>query len=107
MTPRTKCAVVRARIGLMRVAVLAALLLRPTMVHAAVYYQTSNQQFVIGNDRVELTFSTVNASLRNLIDKTTGVDLISRKVGNYNGFVFTYTAPSDTAVQNSGGYLPK
>jgi hypothetical protein len=77
------------------------------MVHAAVYYQTSNQQFVIGNDRVELTFSTVNASLRNLIDKTTGVDLISRKVGNYNGFVFTYTAPSDTAVQNSGGYLAR
>jgi len=57
------------------------------------------------NPNIQLVFNRANGSVVNLVDKATGIDLISQKVGNYDGFVFSFTTPTNSAPQNAGGYV--
>jgi hypothetical protein len=77
----------------------------PVQAATGAYFQTTGQQFVVGNPLIELTFNAGNGSLLNLVDKVTGRDLISRKVANYNGFFFRFTTPTNSTPQQGGGYV--
>ncbi|HLK47565.1 MAG TPA: DUF6259 domain-containing protein [Bryobacteraceae bacterium] len=96
-----------ARKTLILLALILPLTASPLAADGGAYFRTSAQTIAVGNSQIELLFNSANGSLLNLVDKTTGLDLISKKVSNYNGLTFTYTTPSNTTTNYAGGYLAR
>ncbi len=98
-------AVHRARGAALLVVLVCVLTGGPLMAAGGAYFQVSGKTVTVGNAHVQLVFNSANGSLLNLVDMTSGLDLISRKVGNYNGLIFNYATPANSTPQQSGGYL--
>src|SRR5438874_720662 len=89
-----------------RIALFGASLSSPVLAGGA-YFQTTATQVIAGNANVELVFSKPYGSLVNLMDKTTGHDLITQKTAGYNGFIFSYTTPGSTALRAASGFMAR
>jgi hypothetical protein len=103
MSSQAICESVCGWIGLTLRIASVAFVVCPAIANGAAYFSISNQQVIIGNDQVELVFSTTSGNLLNLTDKVTGHDFISEKQGGYSGFTFGYTTPTNTVQLYSNG----